>query len=961
MKSSRCLLYISLWLSLSFGQTAIGATSMPESSKGELIPLRLEVVGKLVFDIDARLYEEQIYLPAGSLFSALRIRHSWQNSQSRLLVNFPSPDDPVEFIIKDISDGKNFIRDKQEVYIRKGHLEAALELHITYDFRSLSLYLDSPAKLPVIEIHERKNRYETFVPQSVKFSPDENLLSRYHLLNGWVADWSINNSHSALNNHFSYNLGLGGQLLGGSFSLYGSGSKDRLFHDNQLRGKWHLPIYSTPLITRATLGYLYHDNSLGLANRTYRGFKITNRPRTPRQNFNRFYHSGMLKKGWDSELYVNHRLQDFAVGSREQEYRFSTPLQYGTNLIQLKYYDQNGLHHQKQHLIHIPQEFLPPGEFQYTLSGGRYSNAAGGEFGRLDMQWGLSPNITLSGGSIADLSGSQTRIFPFLQSWLRLGNNMIISGSHTYRRMSEGALRLMFSGSQSLRMDLKRYYRTPGYNKLGKSLETSLNTSFPVKIGFLDISTFINSRYTRLYSGNQNLNILSGLSTRLPLGIYARFSNRMVLHNADIRKVRPVQTESNLQLSRRILTKLFLGPRLSFDHHLQEVSGFGVQMNLRVTSRSYLNFSFDHDVRLQNNRFMVSFKLDLPFARHTSYARSGAGKISVNQITTGSIAFSNQSKSLYFDKRKRMEKAGLVLNPFLDLNNNGKKDNGEKVVKGVTADVYRQGHNTPAHENRKMVENLIPYEKYYITVDDSGISNPLWKAQHSSYSISLLPNRLNSISIPISVTGEVAGSVELKGAGNHSLYGLEVILASVGQGEHTSSKSAATATESRFTKTLTTYTGGNFYHVGLMPGRYKAMLNKDQLKQRSLAAVQDSVTFTIEAVEQGDIVDGLSLQVTSLDHRSTMNKPLPTPQEPSGKLYTIQIGAFHQKANAERMIETSELKNSLDVLVFYDLGDYMYKCRLSLFDRRMKAQDVLNKLKLQYPHLYKDAFVFEIP
>jgi hypothetical protein len=132
--------------------------------------------------------------------------------------------------------------------------------------------------------------------------------------------------------------------------------------------------------------------------------------------------------------------------------------------------------------------------------------------------------------------------------------------------------------------------------------------------------------------------------------------------------------------------------------------------------------------------------------------------------------------------------------------------------------------------------------------------------------------------------------------------------------------------------------------VGLKPGEYKAVLDTEQLSARSMSAVRDSVGFTIHATERGDIADGLILKTETIT------------EERPDKIYSVQVGAFSLKSNATDFAASVEMDTSLEVKIFYDPGDGLYKCRIGFFNEE-DARQFHQILKEEHAPRFRDAFI----
>lgn len=844
------------WVLLFFSVPAVlSATTLPLSGEGEIIPLQLSVERKARFDLDAYYYRDQLYIPVAKLFSLLKIKTTSQ--KNKLDIFFPNPTTPlfIDFENQTVNATKgifsflqeDIVQIENELFMLKRHFEALLDINLDFNYRKLHLFLSSKNKLPIVSYLERKERYDRFTSSPVISTPDVILPAKHHLLKGWNADWSLNNSHSNHYKSYSYRLGLGGQLLGGDLSLRSSGNLQNGISREYLKGRWQYPIYSSSLVKQVQLGHLSHRSKVGLESQVFRGITISNAPHAPRRSFSTVSYSGILDTGWDSELYLNHRLINFSRGDQNRTYEYITPLSYGSNFIQLKTYNPNGeFVQQKQYMIYVPPEILPRGAFQYTFSAGQNTTRGVHDFGRLNFKWGVSPYLTLGGGSIVNSSINGRQLLPFIQSWSRLGDRVIATADHTWNQLTEGSFRTTFSGLQTLHLGIKKYHRASDYNKTGKSFEASLRASMPLELTDLKFSTSINTRFTRYRTDVQTLYLHNNITTQLPWHIHWRINSRLMFQDNAATALRPSQFNIENLLSKRIAQNLLLRPSLGYNYQLKQITDFQLQLRARVSHASYLDFSYRRNNFTQNHQLLLGFQIDFSFARHTSFARTNGKHGNLTQQTAGSLSLSSRRRDIRASNQRRVGRAGLVIKAFLDLNSNGSKERDEPTVEGITGDIYRPGHHLPFYQKQQIFKDLAPYNRYRIKINESALNNPLWKSTHDSYAIQVLPNMFTTVFVPVIVVGEISGSVTIEGEGNTPpIHGLEIFIYS---------------TDDTLHETVTTYAEGEFYFVGLKPGDYKAVINPDQLQERSLAVVSGSIPFTIKPDREGDIVDGLNFK-----------------------------------------------------------------------------------------------------
>lgn len=948
-KSFGLLLIVTLF----FPAVAYGQLQQPPPEEIEEVLLELIVERQLIFDYSAILDDGQLYLPSTRLFSILDGRYEFRKEESIFEVRFGRDDQTVALdldkktiegvkSVSNLSDQDFFIY-RDELYLRKSLLEELFGLTFIFDHRQLDLKLFSEEELQVIRQHNRRKRYRNFQNEQTFFDPDISRTASRNLFDGWILNWGLNSSHSFESQGFSYAGGVGGELLGGNLSTNFSGSKDYGIHWHDVRGRWEFPVYSSPFLTHFTAGFSAMEDNLTGGTRSFKGIEITNKPLSTRRQFSRFTLSNNLEEGWDADLEVGGRLEDVTLTPENERYDFTVPLTYGSNVFRVNRYDKQGYNHPRKYHIYVPQDLLPANEFEYKLSAGRYENI-NRDFGKLDLKWGLSPHLTIGGGgqvlspsanNFSDLN--PTEVAPFLQVWSRLGSTVYFRVGHTYKYLSQASMRIIFPESQSLSVDLKKYHSESAFNKLGKSLEASMNSTFPISLSFLDLNTSLSARYSESQSSDATLNLFGGMNTTLPLGfrLSSRVSGRLNnWKNNTFSEFSHLNTR--ISISKRLLRRLLLKPGITYDHKREKIVRSRFEISGRILGSGNMGLSIDHNHMFDQTSMMLNVSFDLPFGRHSSQVRSNYNRPTFNQRTSGSIAF-NGAKELHFDRRSSLNKGAITLDPYLDLNNNSQKNEGEPSVSGLEASVYRKGDQQPSYQGRKTVKHLAAYDHYIVRIDAQSLENPLWSPRYETYEVQPSPNKFTRIQVPIVVHGEVSGQVETEGDIDlRSLSGVEVHIVSL---------------EESFKEVVRTYSGGSFYLVGLKPGDYMATLNSGRLARQSIKAVGDSVSFTIKSKRQGDIVDGLKLRVSS-------NR---TKVETDDNIFVIQVGAFRKKENAERHAALSQIKLNNKVTVIYDNKKHLYKCQIRNLKSEDRANEVLKRIKDKPTTLYEDSFLIKMP
>ena len=118
---------------------------------------------------------------------------------------------------------------------------------------------------------------------------------------------------------------------------------------------------------------------------------------------------------------------------------------------------------------------------------------------------------------------------------------------------------------------------------------------------------------------------------------------------------------------------------------------------------------------------------------------------------------------------------------------------------------------------------------------------------HQNFEVTINPNTVTSISVPIVTAGEVGGVVSRPvETGKIGVGGIKLIILNEVTGEETP---------------VTTFNDGTYYYMGLVPGMYRVTINAEQLKRYGYHAEPRDRNFQIKTVEGGDVVEGVDFLI----------------------------------------------------------------------------------------------------
>lgn len=916
------------------------------------IYLELRVENLLTFDLDGYLCGETLYIPVSEFSSRLHINHTFSNDRSQLNVVLPDGKNSFMFDFSKLSvqSAKGVIRfeetdllypnESREIFIRKDLLEEIFLVQLHFNHSGLILSLFSEYDLPVINDHKRRLRYDQFKSPQQDFSPDIEYSANRSILNGWVIDWNLNSSHSQSRQNFSYGVTTGGHILGGDLFFSSRGTAAEGIIKESLRGQWRYPVYSTPVLRQIVVGDQMHQNIFGEGISQFRGMEITNSPNAPRQYFHDFRISDHIKEGWDIEMYSNNILTGLARGDdRITQYSFSEPLRYGSNRFSLRHYSPNGFSHEDIYVLTVPGTLLPPGSFEYSLSAGNYLLASDA-FVNAQVNMGISSFLTLGGGyHVSNPFISGYKQTPYLTSSLQIAKRLILEGSHTFGYTSEGSLRYYFSNGRSVSVKGRKFYGASHSNRFHRNIEGSINTSFPLDLGLFKLSTFINTRGA-IYSQHQDINVDVGFTASIPFGYILQLRSANMFRNFQEGEFTRVRSDLSLTASKMILRKIIVRPSIDYNQRSGKISGYRLEASSWISRNADFGISAHHDPLIGLHRFQFNFRFNFPFGRYRSQVHTtNSGNTSMNQAASGSIVLDTKRGDLHTFDRNQTRSASLRLEPYLILDD---KDSQELIK--VTTDLFKatlyvDGNKQATQMDGDIIRNLVPYQIYHIYIEADNLDNPLWRLDSQQFQIQVIPHVMNRLPIPIIAVGEVSGRIHsTDNELSTSLSNLSVKIEEI---------------DGPFKETVRTYSSGQFYYVGLMPGAYTVSLDPEELSGRKLISIQENVSFTIEPTPNGDIVDQLSLTVKSDVGTLDIDMVL-------SEIFMVQVGAFRNKKDASAITGKLDLEDSYRVEIAYDPKDQIYRSRIGNFKSKEDAKNFLHDLKQTDNALFQDAFIIRL-
>ncbi|MCE1199943.1 MAG: hypothetical protein LWW85_13320, partial [Marinilabiliales bacterium] len=291
----------------------------------------------------------------------------------------------------------------------------------------MTVVMSTKLELPAMRERRQEEMRQNISKLNGEIKADSVIRRNFPMFHFGMADWSVIATHTLPGNSDTrLNLALGSILGGGEFNAYLNYDSKEVFSEKQQNYYWKFVNNFNPYIRQTTIGKINVEAISSLYNPVL-GIKFTNTPTIFRRSFGSYPLSDYTNPGWIVELYVNNVLVDYAKADGSGFFSFQVPLVYGNSNVKLKFYGPWGEERSREQQITIPFNFLPPGEFEYTMSAGMVEDDKQSMLARGEMHYGLN-SITTLGAGVEYFSNLGTEpIMPFVNLALRPISNMMVS------------------------------------------------------------------------------------------------------------------------------------------------------------------------------------------------------------------------------------------------------------------------------------------------------------------------------------------------------------------------------------------------------------------------------------------------------------------------------------------------------------------------------------------------------
>ena len=789
----------------------------------------------------------QIYLNVEAVFKVLKIKcipdlnnlvGFIENEQNAYKINFEKKRISIGNKSIDISNG--ILEEFGVKYIEASLLLDAFGLNFVFNPRSLTAKLTSNFELPFIkELRYEKARKNILKFQGKSSIADTIIPRTYHLFKLGTLDWNVSSSQTInKTTNTNINIGLGTELLFGEANFSVGYNPEQKFDIKNLQYGWRWINNDNKIIKQANIGPV-SGPSLSTGSANVIGATINNSSNTVRRARGSYTITDTTEPNWTVELYINDELIDYTQADAAGLYIFQVPIVYGFTTLKLKFYGPLGEERTEERIKNTPYTFIPEKSLKYSLTTGIVQDTLNSRFAKIGLNYGVTRSLTVAGGLEYLSSNLNQPFIPFAKVAYQPFSTIVLNVEYIHQNELKGLLNFNVSKRSFLGVNYTKYIASN--INIGSNVLENFNANFSMPINFKSFKGFTKLNFENVkyesFSYNQFDWILSTYVKKLKIN-WASLINWAGSNTPEMNSI--------LGLGYRLKNNLVLTSSTNYNVNKNKINNIALNLQMRVLKIN-LQASYQRNLRNNSNSASLSANYDLPFSRVGVSSTYSRNNLNFSESARGSMAFSIDKSIIHTGNNSAIGKGGLLLHPFLDLNENGKLDKGEHKVLLSSVKVSGAKAIISERDSIARVFDLNSFINYTIEFSDTNLDNIAWRFKHKTYKILVDPNQYKQVFIPVISVGEINGMVYLTSNSTKEGQGRVNIQILDEKGNI-------------IVETLTEF-DGYFNYLGLKPGKYILRVDPEQLKKLNYKALPATKEIVIKVSEYGDIVDNLTFNL----------------------------------------------------------------------------------------------------
>jgi len=497
-------------------------------------------------------------------------------------------------------------------------------------------------------------------------------------------------------------------------------------------------------VTQIGLGRTYDHH--WTSRRMYEGLRMSNRPLSTRHQQREARLSGIAEPNAIVSALVGGVVADRVQADSQGRYELRIPAYYGTLQAALEILPAGGGPPTREtRFLFISEDLVPAGRLYYDLQGGR-TQIGKNPYGHARLSYGLLHSLT----ALSSFTYTDKEQIATLGAASQITDALMVSAELAYPARAARATLQLFLNRLQIQTDamlsddsMFSFYRQRWTGRFGWRTST--------------LSLFLHADHSESFTGRVSTHAqVSGtarLARRISLVLAA--GPQITRYASDAPRDRRVQWRSTL--TRYVTPGPFRG-RVGVQAHggqyeLLDFAGATLYASYRQVS---FGARIGYDASAQGMSTSFSLRMNAPWGNVASHASLDPDHSYHQQSVYGSVAF-NRSPAL---SRHSHPWSSALLQPFLDMDRDGRKDPGEAPVDGLDIQVIRASTEAVASGGVR-ADFLAPSTPYQVVIDPGSIPGPqLSLPGGTAFSFMSDPVELKRIHIPVHRNTVVNGAVE---------------------------------------------------------------------------------------------------------------------------------------------------------------------------------------------------------
>ncbi len=851
--------------------------------------------------ITARLVHDTLYIPLERVFGELDIDRHLDGKSNEIRGFFLKKDNPyrIDFNTSTARVGKSkFLFSKSEyiigsldIYVQPSLLQKLFGLRFTVDWGELLITVSSGEELPVF-IRKQQAEHRRRSAKSIDLFNNASLIQprQRNMFEPGVLDYNLNYLSGNKNSRFIYNFSGGGNLLGGDFNgrVMGNYGKD----NSQIRiddAYWRY-VFGNAMLNQIRAGDLTSD---GLGSFEFYGAEVSNEPAYMRTLYSNYLVDGYTKPGWDVELYLDGQYAGSQKSDASGYYRFRIPLTYGSTYINLTYYGPDGEMQQERRKLQIPFSFVPAGTINYKIDAGRirYSSAYPTVSNDPLLQSNVSVGFT---NWLTSRFGFDYLDKPYYYNTtsIRMGSSYVAALKMAPNTLYSAVFNAVYPSNASFSVQYDRFFNTSAYHTFSGNEEFNVSGYVPFRLLKKQFNLHLSSAIHRFSNGDVYDNMVGAnvLFNSFNMSVdYRKFGLSEYINTTMLWALQNLPDKSGITRGAIL--------RSSMDYNLNVHRVENLNLSLSKAIARYLRLDLEWNRNFLHNFDNFSFRLTValpPALVISSYEHTPNMDLFAQNIQ-GSIGYDGTERELVPTNRMWSHLASATFRMFVDANGNGIYDPGEQLMDDANVD-FRESVTKQRDKNGAIhVINLQPYKRYNVKIDISKVKNPLLVPGKTEFSFITNADVFTRVDVPFYISGIIEGKVDLNlEKAINDLSGIRLYAKSMdGEGD---------------VKTISTFSDGSFYTMGLLPGRYRLYIDPGQLDILDAKSFPAADTLVIKQKEDGDQISNLDFVLRP----RTLQPPTPPVLAGPGNGDTVKTTNPTLTWNPVAMADTYQLRVARD-------------------------------------------------